>query len=116
MKVLVVDDEPLIRRSLEKVFTKNGHEVISSDNGLDGLELWTKHQPELVFLDVLMPGMTGPEVIQKIPLPRSSKVILISAFTGDLKLESKYQPDLFLKKPFENIFSVYEEALQLVKK
>jgi CheY-like chemotaxis protein len=115
MKILIVDDEPLIRRSLEKLFTSRGHEVQTSDNGLDGFDRWLKINPDLVFLDVLMPGLTGPELLKKVSLPRSSKVILISAFTGDLQLDQKFQPDLFIQKPFENIIELYEKSMGLFK-
>ncbi len=115
MNILIVDDEPLIRRSLEKLFVSRGHVVQTSDNGLDGFDKWEKMKPELVFLDVLMPGLTGPEVLKKMPIPRLSKVILISAFTGDLQLDQKHQPDLFIQKPFENILEIYEKSLGLFK-
>jgi len=119
MKVLVVDDEPLVRRSLERIFKSKEHEVEVAENGLEGLKKWQEFQPDLVFLDVLMPGLTGPEVLREIRGTEkgSGKVILMSAFTGDKQLTdpASLGADLFVAKPFESIFDLYEKAIGLVK-
>ena len=119
MKILVIDDEPLVRRSLERVFQSQKHEVISAENGIDGLKKWQDLDPDLVFLDVLMPGLTGPEVLKsyRAEKEKRAKVILMSAFTGDKQLidPKTLGADLFMAKPFESIFAVYEQALDLMK-
>ena len=63
MKVLIIDDEPIIRRALGRVFKKRGHEVLEAEGGESGLEKWKSSGPDLVFLDVLMPDLNGPQVI-----------------------------------------------------
>jgi two-component system, response regulator PdtaR len=117
MKVLVIDDEELIRASLRRVFEMRGHEVHASDNGREGLELWRKVSPDLVVLDVLMPSLTGPQVLANIGDIGSTKVILISAYTGEFNVQRAEElgASLFLPKPFHNIFEVVDRAEKLVK-
>ena len=117
MKFLVVDDEPLVRRSLARALKSRGHEVFEAEDGLQGLAMWREHQPELVFLDVLMPKLTGPQVLAEVGPQRSGKVILMSAFSGEHNMETAVQmgADLFIPKPFEDIFAIVSLAEDLVK-
>lgn len=112
MKILIVDDEPLIRRSLSRVLKSRGHEISEAGDGTDGLQLWKKQDPDLVFLDVLMPGLTGPQVLEAIGQPRRAKVVLMSAFAGDQQAGAaqKSGADVFFSKPFEDIFQIVEQA------
>ncbi|QDK44142.1 response regulator [Bdellovibrio sp. ZAP7] len=116
MKVLIVDDEALVRRSLSRAFRAKGHEVVEAENGNEGLEQWRKSTPDLVFLDVLMPGLTGPEVLKEIGTDRSGKVILMSAFAGEHNMETALQmgAEMFVPKPFEDIFAVVKMAEDLL--
>lgn len=110
MKVLIIDDEPLIRRSLTRALKAKGHEIFEEPDGLAGLAAWQKLDPDLVILDVLMPGLTGPQVIARMSGTRA-KVILISAYTGEASTESakKQGADLFIQKPFQDIFAVVDQ-------
>jgi CheY-like chemotaxis protein len=118
VKVLIIDDEPLIRRSLSRALIARGHEVLESGDGVHGLEQWLKEMPNLAFVDVLMPGMTGPQVVQQLPpeVRAQTKIVLMSAYTGSggagLKLNEEV--DLFLPKPFEDIFNIVKIAEELV--
>ncbi len=117
MRALIVDDEDLIRTSLKRVFEMRHHEVFVAENGQQGLEMWQAHDPELVILDMLMPGLTGAQVLKKIGAQTRSKVILISAYTGeyDVKKASELGATLFIAKPFQNIFDVVDRAEKLVE-
>ena len=117
MKVLVVDDESLVRRSLGRALKSRGHDVIEAVDGNEGLDLWLQSSPDLIFLDVLMPGLTGPQVLKEMGARKTGRVVLISAFTGEHNMETALQmgADLFIPKPFEDIFSVVEMAEGLVK-
>ena len=108
MKILVVDDEPAVRLSLKRALIIKGHEVREADDGLKGVELWRQWQPDLVMLDVLMPGLTGPAVLQEMGAENSAKVLLMSAYAGDYDLQKvkAMGADYFLAKPFANIFEV----------
>ena len=115
MKILIVDDEPLVRRALSRVLKAKGHEVIEAQDGSEGVALWISNSPQLVFLDVLMPGLSGPEVLKKMQGQSSAKVILMSAYAGKNNMETAIQmgADLFIPKPFEDIFTVVSTAEEL---
>lgn len=115
MKILIVDDEPLVRRSLKRAAEVKGHEVCLAANGAEGLEAWVSFNPEVVFVDVLMPVMDGPTLLTQRPLESKAKVIMMSAFTGeyDSEVALKMGANVFLAKPFENILDVILQAEQL---
>jgi CheY-like chemotaxis protein len=118
MKFLIIDDEPLVRRSLKRALEIQGHEVDEAQDGLEGLKKWESMKPDLVFLDVLMPVMSGPALLQEIGARKgSSKVVLISAYAGDYNLETtkKMGADLFVSKPFEDIFALVKIAEEILK-
>jgi CheY-like chemotaxis protein len=121
MKVLIVDDEPLVRRSLARALKGRGHDTLEANDGLQGAAVWRVEKPAVTFLDVLMPGMNGPEVlsqmIQELGPDGLGKVILISAFSGEHNMETALQmgADLFVPKPFEDIFEVVRMAEDLVR-
>ncbi|MCX7977519.1 MAG: response regulator [Bdellovibrionaceae bacterium] len=116
MKVLIVDDEDSVRRSLQRAFTVSGHEVRASSDGDEGLILWREFDPDLVVLDLIMPRKSGREVLKEIGQNRRAKVILISAWVGDYssKWSDEVSADLFLPKPFSDIFAVVQAAEGLV--
>lgn len=117
MKVLIVDDEMLVRRSLRRAFEKAGHEVREAEDGAAGLDVWRSWEPDLVYLDVLMPKMSGPQVLRTLGDASRSKVVLMSAFTGeyDLKRAQSVGAQLFISKPFADIFSVVTQGEELVR-
>ena len=116
MNVLIIDDEPLVRRSLSRALQSRGHHCIEAQDGLEGLEKWQLQDPDLVFLDVLMPGLNGPQVLERKGTFKS-KVILMSAYSGEHNLETALSlgASLFLAKPFEDIFEVIRLAEDLCK-
>lgn len=115
MKILIADDEPLIRRSLKRLFAD--HETIECENGKSAMEEWTHHKPDIVILDILMPELTGPQVVQEVSeeLRNSTIVVLMSAYTGSDK-DSEVNCDLFLKKPFDDIIQMKSQILGLIEK
>lgn len=115
MKVLIVDDEVLVRRSLSRALRSKGHDVKEAENGNEGLRFWREWNPDLVFLDVLMPGLTGPEVLKEIGQEGHAKVILMSAFSGEHNMQTAQQmgANFFVPKPFEDIFAIVKMAEEL---
>jgi two-component system, response regulator PdtaR len=116
MRLLIIDDEPLVRRSLEKIFLKEGFEVQTAEDGIKGLETWKSMNPEVVLLDVLMPGLTGPQVLQKME-KHDAKVILMSAYSGDYDLASLRHLGVvdFISKPFGDVFEVVKRIKNTVQ-
>lgn len=118
MTILIVDDEPLIRLSLSRAFKSQGDTVHVAEDGIAGEAQWKALQPDIVILDVLMPGLTGPQLIEKVKHTSQSKVVLISAYSGDYDVDSvkKLGADLFIAKPFADIFEVVKRVKDLVQK
>ena len=76
---MIVDDEPSIRNSLEGVLEDEGYKVISASDGYGALKLVEEEMPDLVILDIWMPGMDGIETLKRMrELHRSLEVIMIS--------------------------------------
>jgi two-component system alkaline phosphatase synthesis response regulator PhoP len=65
-KIMVVDDEPYIARVIKFKLEQEGYTVISANDGVTGLERIRQERPDLVLLDVMMPGLNGYEVCQQI--------------------------------------------------
>lgn len=104
-KVLVVDDEPFICRSLCFVLRKENYEVFEARNGEEALVAVREHHPDLVFLDVMMPKFNGFEVTEQIRADatlKGTKIILLTAKGQDADKEIGKQvgADDYMTKPF----------------
>lgn len=104
-KVLVVDDEPFICRSLSFVLRKQNYEVFEARNGEEALLAIKAHRPDLVFLDVMMPKINGFEVTKQVKSDvelRSTKIILLTAKGQDSDRINGEQvgADDYMTKPF----------------
>jgi len=80
--VLVVDDDPVSIQLLELMLSRNGFDVLVARGGASGLDMVHKHQPDLVIIDDMMPGMSGGEMCRRMktnPHFYNIPVILISA-------------------------------------
>ena len=81
-KILVVDDEPFICRSLTFVLKKGNYEVFEARNGEEALVAIRQHKPDLVFLDVMMPKLNGFQVTEQVRADSGLddvKIILLTA-------------------------------------
>ena len=65
-KILVIEDEATLQKALNEVLSKEGYEVVSSLDGLKGLELAQEENPDLILLDIILPKMDGFEVLKKL--------------------------------------------------
>lgn len=80
-KILLVEDDFSIRLVYEEEFKEEGYEVIAAENGSEALEFFASDTPDLVILDIQMPGMNGIEVLRQMKtIDPSVPVILSSAF------------------------------------
>ncbi len=120
MRVLVIDDESSVRRALLRAFQIKGHVVEASADAIEGETIWKSFEPDVVVLDILMPQVTGPQLLEKLSnyLKKTpTKVILISAYSGnyDMKVLKLKGANLFIEKPFSDIFTVVSQAEGLFK-
>lgn len=80
-KILIIDDDRSLARTLELYFQSKGYFVLAASEAREGLDLWRKNDPDLVLLDVQLPGMDGPEVLSEAKEEDlSGDVIMITAF------------------------------------
>ena len=101
MKVLLVEDEKLIRQFIVEYFQKQGEEVIEASDGYEGLSL-LDDSFDLVLLDIMMPGIDGYEVCQQIRYQYQCPIIFISALSEEDNQLQAYQlgGDDYITKPF----------------
>ena len=82
LRILVVDDSATIRRSAETMLAKDGCEVITAENGFEALSKITRHKPDLIFVDIMMPRLDGYQTCALIKNNQSFKatpVIMLSS-------------------------------------
>ncbi|HEY6839190.1 MAG TPA: sigma-54 dependent transcriptional regulator [Geobacteraceae bacterium] len=83
IRIMVVDDEHLIRWSLEQNLKKQGYDVLTAGNGEEALRLVREEQPDLVLLDIQLPGITGLEVLERVKeIDEEIIVIMVTAHGG----------------------------------
>ncbi|HEX8779479.1 MAG TPA: response regulator [Rhodanobacter sp.] len=117
-RVLVVDDSATIRAVLGKMLGQDGYEVLKAADGESALELARDERPDLVFLDIVLPGLSGFAVLRKLrhdPLTAHIPIVMIS---GNVQATEqfyvqRYGADDFMKKPFGRA-EVFERIQQLV--
>ena len=104
-KTLIIDDDPIFLRLVDQVLTHQGYEVHKAGSGQEGLRLLFAEKPDLVLLDVVMPGMDG---WQTCSLIREVSDVPIIMLTGQRKAEQdivtglNYGADEYLIKPVGN--------------
>lgn len=94
MKVLLVDDSKILRRAIEMMLVKAGHEVCTAADGEEALKTAREEQPEAILLDMMLPGMTGPEVLKALKAdPRTVEIPVIVSSSLSQKNEQKLMED-----------------------
>jgi two-component system response regulator (stage 0 sporulation protein F) len=85
-KILIVDDQFGIRILLNEVFQKEGYNTYQAANGLQALDIVKKHDPDLVLLDMKIPGMDGIEILKRMKvIDQDIRVIIMTAY-GELDM------------------------------
>lgn len=105
LRILVVDDEPNIRRLIEHHLVRRGHQVDTAVNGAEALEKVHTGRPDLLVLDVNMPGPNGFEVLAQMkedPATVEIPVIMLTALSTDDHIRRGWGigADVYLAKPF----------------
>lgn len=119
-KILVIEDEPSVRIGLEDNLRFEGYTVVSAGNGIDGIELFKNENPDLVILDVMMPGLDGLEVCKQIRLLNGSiPVIMLTAKCSEIDkvVGLEIGADDYLTKPFgmRELFARIKAVLRRVR-
>lgn len=116
-KILVVDDEELIRWSLEQSLTEEGYEVTTASTGEDALRMTREEIPDLIFLDLQLPGISGMEVLQKVKEINKEIVVIIITALGIVEMAVKAMKlgaYHYVTKPFniDEIVILVEKAIE----
>lgn len=103
--ILVIDDDELVSRTLQRTLKVYGHQVMVANSGTEGLQLARRHPPELFILDIMMPGVDGYQVCRQIrgdPMLSDLPVLFLTAKVKDEdKIEGfRAGADDYLSKPF----------------
>jgi DNA-binding response OmpR family regulator len=117
-KILVVDDEPHVLRTLTFVLTKEGYDVSSAVDGEEAIAKVRESKPNLMFLDVMMPKKNGYEVCQELKgdsTYRDIHIVMLSAKGQEADKEKALNlgADEFMTKPFSPV-GVVERVKQLL--
>lgn len=118
-KILIVEDEPNIIVPLRFTLEKKGYGVITASSGEEALEMIATQRPDLVLLDIMLPGMDGYEVCQRVrenTATQHTKVIFLSAMGRDTDVAKgiSMAADAYIIKPF-SIFDVIDKIGELLK-
>ncbi len=119
-KILVIDDEPILRESLQVALSSSGYNVVSAATGEEGLEVFSHERPDLVLLDHWLPGINGDRVLANIKEADPEIPVIIMTAQGSIELAvslMKLGAFDFLVKPFDldQIESVVRKGLERVR-
>ncbi len=102
-KILIIEDNPGIQMSLMDEFEANGYIVYTAGNGNDGLKLVKDHTPDLIILDIMLPGLDGYEVCKKLRMEGNTTPIIMLTVKDkeiDKVLGLEFGADDYVTKPF----------------
>ena len=122
-KILIVDDEPEITEIVDIFLSNAGFKVIAENTAYDGIKAAKKSTPDVILLDIMMPGMDGYEVCNALKADPTTANIPVVFLTGkdsrdDSGRSFRVGGDLFVKKPFscERLLDIVKIVLMSVSK
>jgi CheY-like chemotaxis protein len=110
-KILIIDDDPVVVKYLKTLFDDNGYETCTATSSLEGLDTVRAEKPDLITLDLEMPGEWGPRFYRKLRQDkelRNTPILVISGIDGDHAIKDAVA---FIAKPFDP-----DKVLGIVKK
>ena len=115
--ILIIEDEPDISELIEYSLTQSGYNIIVSDNGEKGIEVTRKHSPDLILLDLMLPGINGIDVCRVLKNDKDTSEVSIIMLTAlgqeeDIIKGLETGADDYVTKPFS--FPVLEARIQSV--
>jgi len=117
MRILLVDDEPLIRKGLRFSLHQDGYETDEAEDGNQALEKILSQHYDLILLDVMLPGLSGIEVCQRVRESSDVPIIMLTAKGEDMDkiLGLEYGADDYMTKPF-NILEVKARIKSILRR
>ena len=120
-KILIIDDEAIVRISCKKCLLPEGYEVDSAENGIEGLRLVESNAYDLILTDLKMPDMDGIEFLAKIKETHpNEKVIMITGYSTTEHAEQAMRSGAYnyIEKPFtpETLVKAVKDALSGTEK
>ena len=114
--ILLVEDEPLVRSTARRLLERKGYRVLDAENGDSAVALASGAPFDLLLTDVVMPGMSGPELARTILATRPGvRVVFMSGYTEDnlVNHASRAEAEAFLRKPFtiDSLLAKVRDAL-----
>ena len=118
-KILIVEDDPSFSRAITHIIQKEGYDVASASNGMAGLRMAKEEKPDLLILDVMLPGMDGFEICSRLrqdPLTEKLPIIMLSAKGQDVDktMGLKVGASEYLTKPIDRAL-LLEKITALLK-
>ncbi len=116
-KILLVDDTKFMRMMLKNILQPKGYEIVDeAGDGLEAIEKYKQHKPDLVTMDIVMPNMTGIEAVKNITADDSgANVIMVTAVGQESKVKEAIQAGAkgYIVKPFQAP-QVLEEVKKII--
>lgn len=109
--ILIIDDEILIAKAIEKVFRKSGFDVQTANNASDGIKKFRENSFDFALIDFLMPDLSGRDVIEAMnQTDRKTKKFIMTAYSDEALNKDLISLGVLkiIKKPFDNIFDLVE--------
>ncbi len=113
-RILVVDDEEIVRELAKEILTQRGYEVILAEDGIEGISLYQRNKIDLVILDMVMPKKTGQEVFEELKkIDPDVRVVIATGYSIEQQAQEMLSKGALglVKKPYQ-----IEELLTIVKK
>lgn len=111
-KILIIDDEPQVRKMLRQLLEDNSYDVLEAENGVEGYEKFSSETPDIILTDLIMPEQEGLETIKKIVDNRpGAKIIAMSG--GGINDPARYL-NIALKFGARHVFSKPIERQELL--
>lgn len=115
--ILIVDDQFGVRRLLFEMFKEDNHNVEMAADGIDALKLMQSFHPDLILMDMKMPGMNGIDTLRKIrALDKDVNVIMMTAYGDSQNMVQAKELDVihYMSKPFD-LFELRNKVRELFK-
>lgn len=117
-KILLVEDSKFLRMTTERALARAGYEVVTAGDGLSALEMTAKHQPHLILLDMLLPKMSGPDVLKALKKnPATARIAVVVVTSLSARNASRLEHDgafAFLDKSEMRLDKGCEAFLKMV--